>query len=134
MGRLTKDAETKYSQGNEPVAISRYTLAVNKAYKREGEPDADFINCVSFGKQGELAEKYFKKGMMLGVTGRISTRSYEDQTGQRKYITEVISDNIYFAESKRSSDERAEQNSRMPEKTATLDTPPTDDDFDDLPF
>lgn len=75
MGRLVKEPEVRYSQGAEPIAVARYTLAVNRRFKRQGEPEADFINCVAFGKTGEFAEKYFKKGQLVAITGRLQVRS-----------------------------------------------------------
>lgn len=103
MGRLTRDPEIRYSQSAEPVAVTRYSLAVNRSYKREGEPDADFVNIVSFGKRGEFASKYFKKGQMVAVVGRLQVRSYEDQqSGQRKWVTEVVAEEQHFAESRAS--------------------------------
>ncbi len=109
MGRLTKDPEVRYTQSSEPLAVVRYTLAVNRKFKREGEPDADFIGCVAFGKTGEFAEKYFKKGQMVAVSGRISVRQWEDQNGQKRWTTEVVVDDQYFAESK-ASFESGQQN------------------------
>lgn len=106
MGRLTKDPEVRYTQGDEPTAIARYTLAVNRTFKKEGEPDADFITCVAFAKKGEFAEKYFKKGQMVAVCGRLSIRTYDDQNNQRHWMTEVIVDDQYFAESKASFESR----------------------------
>ncbi|GHU50800.1 hypothetical protein AGMMS49975_02580 [Clostridia bacterium] len=102
MGRLTRDPEVRYSQGDEPVAITSYTLAVNKRFKRENEPDADFIPCKALGKSGEFAGKYFKKGQQVAVSGRISVRQYEDKAGNRQYFTEVIAEDQYFADSKNS--------------------------------
>ena len=81
MGRLTKNPEVRYSQSADPLAVARYTLAVNRRFRREGEPDADFINVVAFGKQGEFAEKYFKKGQMVSVVGRL--RRSDDQDGKK---------------------------------------------------
>ena len=100
MGRLTKDVETRYSQGNEPMAISRYTLAVDRKFKREGEQEADFINCVAFGKQGDFAEKYLRKGMKIAVVGRIQTGSYTNKEGQKVYTTDIIVEKHEFCESK----------------------------------
>ena len=100
IGRLTKDVETRYSQGNEPMAISRYTLAVDRRFKREGEQEADFINCVAFGKAGEFAEKYFRKGMKVAISGRIQTGSYTNKDGVKVYTTEVVIEEQEFAESK----------------------------------
>ncbi len=99
MGRLTRDPEIRYTQG-ENIAIARYTLAVNRKYKRDGEPDADFIQCVSFAKAAEFAEKYFKKGMRVTVSGRIQTGSYTNKEGQKIYTTDVILEEQEFAESK----------------------------------
>lgn len=103
MGRLTRDPELSYSTGAEPVAICRYSLAVNKRYKRDGEPEADFINCVAFGKTGEFAEKYFVKGQMVSVVGHLQVRNWEDQNGQKRTTTEVVIEEQFFAESKKTS-------------------------------
>jgi len=100
LGRLTKDPELKYTQSANPLAVAKYTLAVNKRFKREGEPDADFIPCVAFGKAGEFAEKYFKKGMMVCISGRIQTRNYE-KDGNKVYVTEIVIEEQDFAESKK---------------------------------
>lgn len=101
MGRLTRDVETRYTQGNEPMAISRYTLAVDRKFKREGEAEADFINCVAFGKNGEFAEKYFRKGMKVAVSGRIQTGSYQDrETGKTVYTTDIVVEDQEFCEKK----------------------------------
>ena len=103
MGRLTRDVETRYSQGNEPMAISRYTLAVDRRGKvAEGEQTADFINCVAFGRAGEFAEKYFRKGMKVAISGRIQTGSYTNKDGVKVYTTEVVIEEQEFAESKQS--------------------------------
>lgn len=104
MGRLTRDPEIRYTQSATPMAVTRYSLAVNRSFKREGEPDADFINIVAFGKRGEFASKYFKKGQMVGVVGQIRVNSYEDQNGQRKWSTDVIVDEQHFAESRSSAE------------------------------
>lgn len=101
IGRLTRDVETRYTQGNEPMAISRYTLAVDRKFKRDGEPEADFINCVAFGKAGEFAEKYFRKGMKVAVSGRIQTGSYTDrETGKTVYTTDIVIEEQEFCEKK----------------------------------
>ena len=103
MGRLVKDVELRYSQSDEPIAIGRYTLAVTRFYKRKGEPDADFINIVAFGKAAEFAEKYFKKGQKVCVVGRLQVRNYENDEGKKQFFTEVIVDEQYFAEGKKDS-------------------------------
>lgn len=115
MGRLVKDPETKYSQSSpEPLAITKYSLAVNRRFKRQGEPEADFINCVVFGKQGEFAQKYFKKGQLVAVSGRMQTRTWDDQEGKRHWITEVIIDDQEFAESKSSFESHKASAQSMP--------------------
>ena len=100
MGRLTRDPEVRYSQGAEPKAIARYTLAVNRRFKRQGEQDADYIPCVAFGKQGEFAEKYFRKGQMVSVVGRLQVRNWDDNNGNKRITTEVVVEEQYFAEKK----------------------------------
>ena len=101
MGRLTRDPEVRYSQGGEnPLAIARYTLAVDRRFKRDGEQTADFISCVSFGKTAEFAEKYFRQGMRITISGRIQTGSYTNRDGVKVYTTEVVVEEQEFAESK----------------------------------
>lgn len=97
IGRLTKDVETRYSG---EMAVSRYSLAVDRKFKKEGEATADFINCVAFGKSGEFAEKYLKKGTKIAVTGRIQTGSYTNKDGVKVYTTDVIVEEHEFCESK----------------------------------
>lgn len=104
MGRLTRDPEVRYSQGENATAIARYTIAVDRRYKRDGEPTADFIGCIAFGKLGEFAEKYLRKGTKVVVTGRIQTGSYTNKDGQKVYTTDVVVEENEFAESKRSDD------------------------------
>lgn len=106
MGRLVKEPDVRYSQGAEPLAVARYTLAVNRRFKRQGEPEADFINCVAFGKLGEFAERYFTKGQMISITGRLQVRSWEDKNRQKHWTTEVIVEEQYFAESKKDNTEK----------------------------
>jgi single-strand DNA-binding protein len=112
MGRLTRDPEIRYSNAPEPLAIVRYTLAVDRRVSRErrdaGEQTADFINCTAFGRGAEFVERYFRKGQMVGVVGRIQVRSYEDNTGQRRWITEVITDEHFFGESRASFESRSQ--------------------------
>ena len=107
MGRLTRDPEVRYSQGERSMAIARYTLAVDRRGRRSqegGEQTADFINCVAFDRAGEFAEKYFRKGLKIAVTGRIQTGSYTNQEGQKVYTTDVVVEEQEFAESKAASD------------------------------
>ena len=105
MGRLTREPEVRYSQGREPVAVARYTLAVNRRFKRKDEPEADFIPRVALGKSGEFAEKHFRKGQLEGVIGRLQVRSWEDKEGKKHWTTEVIIEEQHFAESKKDSGE-----------------------------
>ncbi|MBD5463703.1 MAG: single-stranded DNA-binding protein [Lachnospiraceae bacterium] len=104
MGRLTRDPEVRYSQGENALAIARYTLAVDRRFNRSGDENtADFINCVAFGKSGEFAERYFRKGTKILVSGRIQTGSYTNKDGVKVYTTEVVAEDQEFAESKNSS-------------------------------
>ena len=101
MGRLTRDPEVRYSQGEQATAIARYTIAVDRRFRRDGDQQtADFIGCVAFGRAGEFAEKYFRKGTKVLVTGRIQTGSYTNKDGQRVYTTDVVVEEQEFAESK----------------------------------
>lgn len=141
MGRLTRDPEIRYSQGEIPVAIARYTLAVNRKFKRDGEADADFINCVAFGKQGEFAEKFMKKGQMICICGRIQVRSYDDQTGQKRWVTEIVVEEQSFAESKSSFEARTKNNNNEDDDNSNSGSTQNDDngvldelDEEDLPF
>lgn len=107
MGRLTRDPEVRYSQGETPLAIARYTLAVDRRFSRNNGGDnqqtADFISCVAFGRSGEFAEKYLRKGTKIAITGRIQTGSYTNRDGQTVYTTEVVVEDQEFAESKNSN-------------------------------
>ena len=96
MGRLTKDPELRYTRGNPGTAICRYSLAVNRSYKRDGEPDADFFNCEAFGNRGEFANKYLKKGTMIAIVGELRNNSYTDRDGNKRYSTEVVVSEHYF--------------------------------------
>lgn len=104
IGRLTKDPEVRYSQGESPMAIARYTLAVERRFAKKGEQNADFIPCISFGKTAEFVEKYFRKGMKVAVTGRIQTGSYTNKDGVKVYTTDVVVEEQEFVESKNSSE------------------------------
>ena len=107
MGRLTRDPEVRYSQGETPLAIARYSLAVDRRNARSNnggdEQTADFINCVAFGRAGEFAERYFRKGTKIAVSGRIQTGSYTNKDGVKVYTTEVVVEEQEFAESKNAS-------------------------------
>ena len=104
MGRLTRDPEVRYTQGENQMAIARYTLAVDRRFNRNGDDNtADFISCVAFGKAGEFAERYFRKGTKIVVTGRIQTGSYTNKDGVKVYTTDVVVEEQEFAESKNSN-------------------------------
>lgn len=152
MGRLTRDPEVRYTQADTPLAITRYSLAVNRRYKRNGEAEVDFINCVAFGKAGEFAEKYFKKGRMVSIVGRLQNGEWTDKNGQKRYNTDVIVEEQYFADSKKSestatdsgADKKADKKEQESAKRTVPTIPEEDDDGffsidteledDDLPF
>ena len=146
LGRLTKDPEIRYSQAAEPLCVARFTLAVDRRFKREGEPDADFINCVAFRRTAEFVERYIKKGMMISLCGSITVRSYDDNTGQRRWITEVNADEVNFAESRAAYEARMAKSGgggydnaapippSAPEPAGFSAITQSIDDDDDLPF
>ena len=100
MGRLTKDPDVKYVQGVNTFTVARYTLAVNRRFKRDGEPDADFIGCVAFGKSAEFVEKYLKKGQQIAINGRLQFETWTDQSGNKHYSTNVVAEEHYFCGNK----------------------------------
>jgi len=104
IGRLTRDPEIRYGQGANNVMIGSFSIAVDRRFKREGEPEADFFNCRTFGKQAEFVEKYLKKGIKIVVEGRIQNDNYTNKEGQKVYSTQIIVDNLEFAESKAASE------------------------------
>ena len=119
VGRLTRDPEIRYSQGENATATARFSVAVNRRFKNsEGNYDADFINCVAFGKSAEFVEKYFKKGMAIGLTGRIQTGSYTNKDGQKVYTTDVVVEETEFVESKGASNTGNSNVSRPAPSTA----------------
>ena len=120
IGRLTKDTELRYTQGG--TAVANFTLAVDRRFKSEGQPEADFINIVAWGKTAEFTANYFTKGMRVGVVGRIQTRSWEDNDGKRHYVTEVVADSVEFADGKKDG-----SGSSNGKKTK-------DESYDDIPF
>ena len=131
MGRLTRDPAARYTQTNNTIAAS-FSLAVNRRFVRQGEErQADFINIVAWSKLGEFCSKYFKKGQQVAVTGRLQTRTWDDDQGQKHYITEVIAEEAYFADSKRDG--------AVDNTFGSIPMPTPDSDFevssgDDLPF
>ena len=120
MGRLTRDPEIRYSAGENQTAVARYTLAVDRRFRRQGdEQTADFINCVVFGRGAEFAERYLHQGTKIVATGRIQTGSYTNREGQKVYTTEVVVEDQEFAESKASSDSYAAAHPRTEAAPAT---------------
>ena len=113
MGRLTRDPEVRYSQSDSSMAIARFSLAVDRRFKKQGdEVTADFFNCTAFGKQGEFVEKYLKKGTKIVVTGRIQNDNYTNKEGQKVYSVQIMVEEIEFAESKAAG--QSQQNDSMP--------------------
>ena len=129
IGRLVKDPEIRYSQGENTTCIARYTLAVDRKFKQEGQPNADFINCIAFGKLGEFAEKYLHKGTKIAVTGRIQTGSYTNKDGQKVYTTDVVVEEQEFCESKSQSNSQPQHAPSVDMGFMNIDT-----DMDSLPF
>lgn len=120
MGRLTKDPEVRYTQTNN-TQVSSFTLAVNRRFTKKGEEvQADFINIVSYSKVAEFVSNYFKKGLQASIVGRVQTRNWEDEKGQKHYVTEVIAEEVYFADSIKKNDNEINTEAN--------------EDSDDLPF
>ena len=103
MGRLTRDPEVRYSQGASQTSVARFSVAVDRRFKREGEPDADFFNCTAFGKTAEFVERYLHKGTKIVLSGRIQNDNYTNKDGQMVYSVRIIVDDVEFAESKNAS-------------------------------
>lgn len=130
IGRLTREPETRYTQTNN-IQVTSFTLAVNRRFAKEGEQQADFINIVAWNKTAEFVSKYFKKGQQVAVVGRIQTRNYDDNNGVKHYVTEVVAEEVYFADSKKEG--------QVDASNMESSTPVTNNDFeitssDDLPF
>ncbi len=124
MGRLTRDPEVRYSAGENSTAVARYTLAVDRRFRREGsDQTADFIGCVAFGRSAEFAEKYLRQGTKICVTGRIQTGSYTNRDGQKVYTTDVVVEDQEFAESKAASEGSAMMRQSQPAQAAPVPTP-----------
>lgn len=132
IGRATKDTEARYTSGENSMCIARYTLAVDRRFKRDGDQSADFIPCVAFGKAGEFAEKYIKKGTKIAVSGRIQTGSYTNKDGVKVYTTEVVVEEQEFAESKNSGSDRKQTEAKQDNMDGFMSIPDGIDD--ELPF
>lgn len=136
VGRLTKDVDLRYSANGK--AIANFTVACNRPFKNQnGESEADFINCVQFGKGAESTANYMRKGSLVGLTGRIQTRNYENKQGQRVYVTEVVANSVQFLESKNQGNKTNQQeqiNAYNNELNKVADMEPIDIGDSDLPF
>ena len=126
---MTKDPDIRYSQGANTTCVARYTLAVDRKFKQEGQPTADFINCIAFGKLGEFAEKYLHKGTKIAVVGRIQTGSYKNKDGNTVYTTDVVVEEQEFCESKSQSNSQPQPAQNVDMGFMNIDT-----DMDSLPF
>ena len=125
MGRLTRDPEVRYSAGENATAVARYTLAVDRRFRREGsDQTADFIGCVAFGRSAEFAEKYFRQGLKVVVTGRIQTGSYTNKDGVKVYTTDVVVEDQEFAESKNASQGASDGGYQSYQRTAPAPSRP----------
>ncbi len=149
MGRLTRDPEIRYSQGANPTAIAHYTLAVDRRFKREGQPDADFFSCTVFGRGAEFAEKYLKKGTKVVVQGELQNNNYTNQQGEKVYSTNIVVNSQEFAESKAASQQAQANAQSAPAQNAPAQAAPQaapapnaaddfmnipDEGMEDLPF
>lgn len=122
IGRLTKEPKITYAtNGDNKTCVARYTLAVERAYKKEGSDSADFINCVAFGKNGEFAQKYLDKGVKICVEGRIQTGSYEDKSGTKRYTTDIVVERHEFCEKKANTSQNEPQSSPQNDGFETID-------------
>lgn len=130
MGRLTKNPEIKYAGKDNDMAVARYTLAVNRRYKRDCEQEADFISCVAFGKSAEFAQKYLHKGMRIVIGGRISTGSYKDKDGKTIYTTDVVVEEHEFAQNKDSGVEANLSRTEKTDKDGFIEVPDGELPFD----
>lgn len=134
IGRLSRDPEVRYSAGENATAVARYTLAVDRKYKRDNEPTADFINCIAFSKNGEFAEKYLFKGTKIAISGRIQTGSYTNKDGVKVYTTDVVVEEQEFCESKSKQNQSQEERKPpfRPDGDESFMQIPEGDDY--LPF
>lgn len=130
IGRLTADPIVRYTNGDTPMAVARWTVACYRPFKKDGEQSADFIQCLAFGKTAELLERYFFKGMKIGVDGRIQTGSYENKDGQKVYTTEVLAERVEFVESKSGSNTSASAPNQTNDKFMNI----PDNIDEELPF
>lgn len=128
IGCLTRDPDVRYSQAAEPMAVAKFSIAVNRKFKREGEPEADFFNVTAFGKLGQFVEKYLKKGTKIALTGKLQNNNYTDKNGVKRYEVQIIAEEIEFAGAKK------EESGRAPEADNDGFVAVPDSAIQDLPF
>ena len=133
MGNLTRDPEIRYSQGENSLAIARFSIAVNRRFSRQGDTDTDFFNCTAFGKQAEFVEKYFKQGSRMLLTGRVQNDNYTHKNGERVYSVQIMADEIEFAERKSTADANASRGASNFGGGAPEPAMAADDDFMNIP-
>ena len=133
MGNLTRDPEIRYSQGENSLAIARFSIAVNRRFSRQGDTDTDFFNCTEFGKQAEFVEKYFKQGSRMLLTGRVQNDNYTNKNGERVYSVQIMADEIEFAERKSTADANASRGASNFGGGAPEPAMAADDDFMNIP-
>lgn len=133
MGNLTRDPEIRYSQGENSLAIARFSIAVNRRFSRQGDTDTDFFNCTAFGKQAEFVEKYFKQGSRMLLTGRVQNDNYTNKNGERVYSVQIMADEIEFAERKSTADANASRGASNFGGGAPEPAMAADDDFMNIP-
>ena len=133
MGNLTRDPEIRYSQGENSLAIARFSIAVNRRFSRQGDTDTDFFNCTAFGQQAEFVEKYFKQGSRMLLTGRVQNDNYTNKNGERVYSVQIMADEIEFAERKSTADANASRGASNFGGGAPEPAMAADDDFMNIP-
>ena len=133
MGNLTRDPEIRYSQGENSLAIARFSIAVNRRFSRQGDTDTDFFNCTAFGKQAEFVEKYFKQGSRMLLTGRVQNDNYTNKNGERVYSVQIMADEIELAQRKSTADANASRGASNFGGGAPEPAMAADDDFMNIP-
>ena len=128
LGNLTRDPEIRYSQGEKQMAVARFSLAVNRRFANDGETNADFLNCIAFGKTAEFIEKYFRQGSRMSLVGRIENNNYTNKNGEKVYSVQIMVEEVEFAERK-----SAQSNNQTQNQNQTAQTNGGDDDFMNIP-
>ena len=128
LGNLTRDPEIRYSQGEKQMAVARFSLAVNRRFAKDGETNADFLNCTAFGKTAEFVGKYFRQGSRMSLVGRIENNNYTNKNGEKVYSVQIMVEEVEFAERKSAQSNNQTQNQNQPAQTNG-----SDDDFMNIP-